>query len=159
MSQSLVRALDAEFRRVAKEEDITMERLIEEVSDLTGYSPRQLYNFRSGKWPVPSDIFPNLCRRFKSRHLFDLLRKEMDEAGIEALAPETCDIKTLAIEYLKEVTDHHYRIISAVKEGLDKQTLNELDEATERIVRQERILFFTIEAEYERARHGERKQA
>src|SRR3989442_134915 len=70
---SLARALDDEFKRVARIEDIPMQALIEEIAALTGCSVRQLYNYRSGKWPLPSSLIAPLCERFKSRLLFELL--------------------------------------------------------------------------------------
>ena len=156
MSQSLARALDAEFRRVAKDEDITMEQLVQEVADLTNYTPRQIYNFRSGKWPIPAPLIPMLCKRFGSRLLINVLDEELKEVPP---VPLNCSIEELALNTMREVMNYHLEVITAVKEGLDRIKLNEFNEKTDQIIRRERCLLIALEAEYERVRHGERKQA
>jgi len=59
-------AIDAEFKRVAKEEGKEMADLVAEVAKLLGVPERNLYNYRTGKWSVPASLIPELSVRFKS---------------------------------------------------------------------------------------------
>src|ERR1700754_5050566 len=79
---NIARTLDDEFKRVAKHDDLTMEELVDQVSEMSGYTHRQLYNFRSGKWPLPAAIIPLLCQRFGSRILMQALAAECERTPI-----------------------------------------------------------------------------
>jgi transcriptional regulator with XRE-family HTH domain len=85
--------LDAEFKRVAKQEGISMESLVNEVALLAECSARQLYNYRSGKWSLPSDLYPALCKRFGSRALLHALEADCEETPEEV--PESFELTQL----------------------------------------------------------------
>ena len=157
--KSLAFVLDGEFKRVAKAEGISMEQLVSEVSKLTGYTPRQIYNFRSGKWDLPTSLVPILCKRFNSHALLNLLQDEINEQPIEI--SDTDDIPQLSIETLGEICAHHYNLLDIVngRRSLDRNTLVEMEESTERIVQRERALFRQLEREYDRQQELKRRQA
>ncbi len=69
----LAKVLDEEFKRVAKLEEKDLAVLMEEVAREIGVDQRSLYNFRSGKWPLPAAIVPRLCQRFGSTKLVKAL--------------------------------------------------------------------------------------
>ncbi|HYP29386.1 MAG TPA: hypothetical protein VE262_21930 [Blastocatellia bacterium] len=157
--KSLALLLDSEFHRVAKAEDISMEQLVSEVSILTEYTTRQIYNFRSGKWDIPSSILPVLCKRFNSLVLLNLLEDEIKEQPV--VISDTDDIPQLSIETLGEICTHHYNLLDIINGGrdLDRNTLVEIEEKTERIVQRERALFRLLERAYERQQELKRGQA
>lgn len=47
----VARTLDSEIKRVAKEEDKTLEELVAEVASLIGKSTRHVYNYRGYSAP------------------------------------------------------------------------------------------------------------
>ena len=153
---SLARALDAEFKRVALEEGKSMNDLIDEVSKVVGKTPRTLYNYRSGKWPVPADVIPILCQRFNSNTLLDVLKDA-------AISPDSADV--LENDVPLDVWGQTRQILNdvilqcdLVQQALDpgreftKAGLTELAEVTDRIIRAVRRQCSTVEAEYERRR-------
>jgi hypothetical protein len=77
-------AIDAEFKRVAKEEGIEMADLVTEVAALLGMPERNIYNIRSGKWSAPASIIPELSMRFKSTAI---LRVVLGEHVARAMKP------------------------------------------------------------------------
>ena len=158
-------ALDTELRRVAREEDIQLEVLVSEVASLIDKTPRMLYNYRSGKWLLPSELIPVLCERFKSHVLFHALNDEVkaiadkvNNTPIEL--PENIEFSQLSIKYLKQVCDHHYAIIEALEsEDFDLNLLDQLSEQTERVIQNERHLITLVEKKYEQQIGRKRKQA
>lgn len=150
----LSQVLADEFRRVAREEKIEMQDLVDQVATLTGYSARQLYNYRSGKWPIPADLIPTLCKRFKSAALLRAMSDAV-EAAVEL--PADRDLFDMSMEVLKEASDLLFAVASSSRAGFDQQVLNELDEATERLVRRERMLLALLSRQYETSQ--ERKRA
>lgn len=140
--------LEAEFQRVQKEEDVPMGELVDEVARLVGCTPRQLYNYRAGKWSLPSNLIPALCKRFKSRVLIDALVGELEGASFEM--PFKGDIRALSKDIVVEGVDHHFLIEQAVTGHLDRPAFNEIDASTERLIHRYRFLLSVIEAEYER---------
>jgi hypothetical protein len=140
-SKSLARALDEEFKRISQEEDIPMGELVEQVALLAETSARSLYNYRSGKWPLPSHLIPIICRRFRSRALVDLLNSEIKDAPIDlpsdseeaweiarAVITEICQL----FEQVKQALDHDLAV--------DHSRLDQIDERADRINRHCRLL-------------------
>jgi hypothetical protein len=152
---SVAAVLREEFERVARDEDLPMAELVEQIADATGYSTRQIYNFRSGKWPLPPAVIPALCRRFKSQALLEALGSEVERLGgsIADLGREQTFYTVLpaemAVDVLREVCSHHNLLLDLVKKGIDRAGLAQLDESTERIVRLERNLFRRVEYDHE----------
>src|SRR5438270_647575 len=98
--QRVSRALDGEFKRVAKAEGKTREEFVSEIAKLTKKSERQIYNFRSGKWPIPDCLYPILCNRFGSRALANAL---LDECGETPIAvPDSYDLTKLTSQTVRE---------------------------------------------------------
>lgn len=147
--------LDAEFQRVQKEEGVPMGDLVEEVADLVGCTPRQLYNYRAGKWSLPSDLIPPLCRRFKSRTLLDALEGELADTVFEM--PFKGDIVELSKDIVIESVDHHFLIEKAINGNLDRATTNEIDASTEKLIYRYRFLLSIIDAECERKAEQRRR--
>lgn len=156
--KSLALALDNELRRVAAEEDVTLDEMVNEIAALIGKTARMLYNYRSGKWDLPSSLIPVLCARFKSHTLLNALAGELKETIIEV--PQGIEFSQLAIQILRQICDHHHALIEAYKtEATDLNTLSRLEEQTEQIIQRERHLFTLLEAEYEQRVSSRRKPA
>lgn len=131
--------LDAEFIRVSTLEDISLEELVEELSSLTGYSTRHLYNYRKGKWPLPSSIVPILCIRFKSRALVAAL-----DGTIEPVR-STEEFGKLALQATKESCNLHYAMIDAYRDGASAEELAEFQVRIEKIRSMEQRLLALLE--------------
>jgi hypothetical protein len=101
MTTYLAKALHTELFRIAKEEGVKMAELVDEIAALVGKSPRHLYNYSSGKWPVPSHLIPVLCRRFKSKALLDALATDLESADIHV--PEDYDLVRILASSLGSV--------------------------------------------------------
>jgi hypothetical protein len=155
----LARALDSEIKRVAKDEDKTMEEIVSEVAELIGKHPRHVYNYRSGKWPLPSDKIAILCKRFGSYSLANAIKEEASNEEIPI--PDQYDIGELAVEGLRRVCDYHSQLMDAFKQpgGIDKATLNILDQQLSDIVQRERLLYSIAEVEHDRAQNARRHRA
>lgn len=128
-------ALDAEFKRVAKEEGVPMEALVNEVAGLTGKSARQIYNFRSGKWVIPHNLFPILCKRFRSMALVNALVEECS-AETEIEVPELYELTRLVSNTVRDDLKHYETFLDAFEDGvIDKAELDKLTASGERVIR------------------------
>ena len=138
-------ALDGEFKRIAVQEDLTMEELVEEVSRLvktfrgkphddTRKCTRQVYNWRSGKWPVPSNLIPLLCRRFGSTALINALAAECSDVVVAV--PEGADVPRMVSRSLKSDLALFEEFLSAHEsDGFQEHELRALREKSEQAVR------------------------
>lgn len=159
-NKALARALDVDLIEVAKKEDRSIGDLVKEVTQLTGYSARHIYNWRSALWPIPSNVIPILCKRFNSTALLDALTAEMKDIE-EVEIPDRFDLADLVTTILRSVCNHHFNLMEAFRRpgGIDAETLKSLDIATEDVIRQERQLFAIARAEHERTAALKQKQA
>lgn len=106
--------LEAEFKRLAKKEQKPMEELVEEIARLVRKSVRQVYNWRSGKWDVPSQLLPVLCRRFGSLALIHALEDECRDVEVEL--PETFDLARMTSQTIREDLLHYERVMDAFED-------------------------------------------
>ncbi len=129
----LPHVFDSEFKRVALEEGKTMEDLIDEVAALVGYSVRQVYNFRSGKWLLPAQIIPTLCKRFRSRALLDALIDECCETDITV--PESFELTCLVSKTVRDDLHHYEKFLAAFEDGvISEREMAELRASGERVI-------------------------
>ncbi|HEY6329844.1 MAG TPA: hypothetical protein VI756_10950, partial [Blastocatellia bacterium] len=70
---------------------------------------------RSGKWPMPADLVPILCRRFRSSALIDALREEV--AGADVQVPEDYDLVHMLASSLRSMLGHYERYFSVFDGG------------------------------------------
>jgi hypothetical protein len=132
-AMTLAQRLDQEFTRVAKEEDRSMGELVDEIATLTGRSPRQLYNFRNGKWPIPSDLIPILCRRFGSRALIDALIEDLARTDIPV--PEDYDLVHMLVSSLRSLLAHYERYFAMFDSGgIDEDDIEQMKASSSEIV-------------------------
>src|ERR1044072_3500823 len=130
---NLPHALNEEFKRVAQAEGKSMEELVQEVAALVGYSPRQVYNFRSGKWHLPAQLIPVLCKRFCSRALLDALIDECDETRVEV--PDGYELTCLVSQTVRDDLRHYEKFLSAFEDGeISEREMAELRESGERVI-------------------------
>ncbi len=130
----LSRTLDAEFKRVAQQERITMEELSEVIAELVGRDVRQVYNWRSGKWPLPSDLIPILSRRFKSFALVNTLLVECSDVKIEI--PEGADIVLQVSARTRKTLRAYEHYLKAFEDGgIDSIEMPQVREALEGVIR------------------------
>ena len=125
--------LDNEFKRVAKQENLSMEDLMTESTQLTGRSAREIYNYRSGKWPIPANLLPVFCKRFSSFLLLDALRDECRETRRQV--PDTFDLTRLVSQTVREDLHHYEFLIEAFEtNGVDAQELARLRQSANKII-------------------------
>jgi hypothetical protein len=70
---------EAEIKRIAAEKGLEIGRVMEKLSGFTGISTTHLYNYRTGKTPIPADLIPVFCRQFESKALAMTLLALCDE--------------------------------------------------------------------------------
>lgn len=142
MSNLLARTFQIELRRVSAEEDVSMADVMASLEALTGYSARQLYNFRNGKWPLPPEIVPVLCRRFKSNEMGVALAVERpNEDEVSGF-----DIEQEAVDLLRLECQHHCDLIEALNGQGDPKEMDRFASTIEEICRRERRLLAALEA-------------
>lgn len=130
---NLPHALDEEFKKVAKAEQKSMEELVREVAALVGYSARQVYNFRSGKWLLPAQLIPVLCKRFRSRALLDALIDECGDAQVEV--PDSYELTCLVSQTVRDDLRHYERFLAAFEDDeISEREMAELRESGERVI-------------------------
>lgn len=146
---NLALVLDDEFQRVAKAENLSMEDLVAEVALLVGCSTRQLYNYRSGKWALPGEMIPALCKRFGSLALLHSLAGGCAETTIEI--PEQFELSRLVAHTVRDDMRYYGRFLDAFEDGvIEKGELEELLIAGERIIQNVRQFEGIATADYER---------
>ena len=148
---SLPQTLDEEFKRISKQEDIPMADLVEEVSRITGYTTRQIYNFRSGKWPLPASIIPILCKRFSSRTLLQVLAALCEQTPVTI--PDEYDLARFTTQAVRDDMGHYQLVLSAFEDGcIDKDELAQLRESSDRVCERIWMFYEIAAADYDRRR-------
>ncbi len=132
---ALSRTLDSEFKRIAQEEEKTMEELTNEIVGLVGRRPREIYNWRSGKWPLPSNLIPVLSRRFKSLALLNTLLVECSDVKIEI--PEGADLALKVSARIRKTLRCYEKYLNAFESGggVEPHEMPELRERLEDVIR------------------------
>lgn len=146
---NLADTLHREFKRVARAEQIAMEDLVNEVSKLVECSPRQIYNYRSGKWDLPSGLIPALCKRFRSRALLDELTAGCAETPVDV--PDAFDLTRLVAQTVRDDMRHFEKFLDAFEDGVvEGHELAELRESGARVVENVRQFEAIAEADFNR---------
>ncbi len=152
---NLARALDEEFIRVAKVEDISLNDLVEQVASITKISSRQLYHYRSGKQVLPSSLIPALCKRFRSRALLHALEAECCETEEEV--PESFELTRLVAQTVRDTMGHYEKYLAAFEDGvISKQELDALVASGERVVQHISQFKAIASSDYERRQRFQR---
>lgn len=149
--------LDSEIRRVAKAEDISIREVVEDVAGILGYKDtRQIYNFRTGKWPLPAAAIPLLCHRFKSRALLHALIAECEREPVEV--PDQFELGRLTTTAVRDVMSHYTELLNAFDSdgGIDRRELSSLRTSTERVCETLWAFYEIAAADYERRREVEK---
>jgi transcriptional regulator with XRE-family HTH domain len=155
-------ALDEEFRRVAQEEDVPMGDLVAEVAKMLGCSERMIYNYRSGKWSIPSSFLSPLCKRFRSPLLFEVLAEPIKREGsvFTEADLDIASIRERSKDLVLTSVEHFHLIESVLKSGnLSKADLQEIEESGERIGLRFRHVLSLLEFLYERQTAPKKEQA
>jgi len=146
---NLALTLDVEFKRVAKVEKISMEDLVDECARLVKCSSRQIYNYRSGKWLLPGEMIPALCKRFGSLSLLHVLADGCRETAVEI--PEQFELSRLVSQTVREDLKHYERFLGAFEDGvIEKGELEELLISGERVIQNVRQFEAIAVADFER---------
>lgn len=164
--KSLALALDEEFKRVAKNEDVPMGDLVAGVAELLGCTDRMIYNYRSGKWPLPSSYVPVLCKRFKSTLLFNVLAAAVTEADQASPIIDDADLNEISVRdqaknLLIASLGHFSLIEDALKKagGVTKNDVLEIEESSQRMALKFRYVLALVDALYESHAALRRRQA
>jgi hypothetical protein len=157
-------ALDEEFKRIAKVEDIAMGDLVAEVAGLLGCTQRMLYNYRSGKWSLPSDYVAILCKRFRSTLLLDVLAETVKDKANPLFNDADLNkptIRELSKDLVLTALAHHQLIEETLKkrDALLKNDVREIEESNERVALRFRYVLSLMEALYEQEAALKRKPA
>lgn len=130
------RTLDAEMKRIAKQEDDrSMEELTEEIAQLVNRRPREIYNWRSGKWSPATQLIPILCRRFGSVALAQAVMAECTDVTV--IVPEGADIPRMVSSQLRSDMALCEGFLKAYEsDGVQEHELRALREMAERVNRE-----------------------
>jgi hypothetical protein len=146
---NLARVLDREFKRVATAEQISMEDLVNEAAALTDCSTRQLYNYRSGKWSLPGEMIPKLCKRFRSRALLDELAAGCAETSVNV--PEAYELTRLVSQTVRADMSHFEKFLDAFEDGvIESHEMEKLRESGARVIEDVRRFEAIAEADFNR---------
>lgn len=130
---NFARTLDSEFRRIAEQEEKTMEEMVTEVSRLLNRSIRQIYNYRSGKWSLEARHVPTLCRRFNSLALVNALVAECND--VKVVIPDGFDLTRMTSRTVRQNLEYYERFLDAFEsDGIQPHELAGLRELMERVV-------------------------
>jgi hypothetical protein len=139
---------DDECKRVAKDEKISMEDLMVEIARMFDCSTRMIYNYRSGKWLLPGEWIPALCKRFRSLALLHALAGECSSTPIEI--PETYELTRMITGSVQADMQHYGRLLEAFdSDGIDRRELEELETSGERVIENIRMLQEIARKDYE----------
>jgi len=155
MTTNFAQTLDSEFHRVSREEQIRMAELVDEVAELAKITPRQLYNYRSGKWSPPASLIPVLCGRFKSRALIDSLTRDLEAAQVEV--PESYDLAHLLVSSARSAFSQYERYFDLFDGSvIDLDDVEQIKLRSSEVIQSILKLNAIAEASYQRRRHQER---
>jgi hypothetical protein len=136
MQSAIGRILSAELKRIADLEERSMEEVCAEVASLVGLAgkkQRQLYNWRAGKWPIPANVIPALCRRFKSLTLVNALRDECRDVEIDL--PDSFDLTREVSRTVRGNLHAYEQFLSAFEDGtIELHELQRLRECMQAVV-------------------------
>ena len=128
------RTLDAEFWRIAEQENKSMEDLVVEIAELINRSRRQIYNYRSGKWSLEERFIPLLCQRFKSLALANSVLAACGDVEIEI--PDRFDLTKMVSKTVRCNLHCYEEYLHAFEsDGIEPHELQKLRELMEEVVR------------------------
>jgi hypothetical protein len=149
LKMNLSLTLDSEFKRVAKAEQVSMDDLVNECARLVECSTRQIYNYRSGKWSLPAEMIPTLCKRFGSLALMHTLAEACRETPIEI--PEKFELTRMVAQTVRDDMRLYERFLDAFEDGvIEKNELDDLRARGERVIQNVRQFEGIAAADYER---------
>ena len=141
--------LTEELKRTAKAEGVTMDEAMDAVADATGYSVRQVYNWRGGTQPIPSQAIPALCQRFGSKALLNALTDAC--AGVRVEVPDLYELDRLAAQTIRADMALVEKFLGAFEDGIvTRGELGDLNIAMTEFVTHARMLYAIAEADYQR---------
>jgi transcriptional regulator with XRE-family HTH domain len=141
--------LTEELKRAAQAEGVTMEEAMEALSDATGYSVRQIYNWRGGSQPIPAAALPALCQRFGSRSLLDAVTDAC--AGTRVDVPELFDLDRLCAQVIRSDMAAVDKFLAAFEDArITRAELAGLNEAMTAMISNVRRLYAIAEADCQR---------
>lgn len=149
--------LTGELVRTARDEGVTMDDAMEAAADATGYSVRQIYNWRGGSQPIPAQAIPALCRRFNSRALLDALVDEC--AGVVVEVPDLYELDRLAAQTIRADMVTVEKFLGAFEDGkITRGELTDLEAAMTHLINNARMLYAIAEADYQRRQSVQGRQ-
>jgi hypothetical protein len=141
--------LTDELKRMAKAEGISMEEAMEATASATGYSVRQIYNWRGGLQPIPAQAIPVLCQRFGSRAMLDALIDEC--AGVRVEVPELYELDRLVANIIRADMKTCEKFLDAFEDGqVTRGELADLRLAMTQLIEGGRRLYAIAESDYQR---------
>jgi len=140
---------ESEIKRVAKEREDSIEKTIENLSEMSGVTVRQIYNYRNGVTDIPSGLIPIFCKQFGSNALAMSI---LNQCG-ETEKIDDYDIVRLANQSAQKTLKVHQDFLVAFEDGkVDGFELMDLKKSTATSVACFHLLEQIAEDNYNRKR-------
>ncbi|GEM_PF-3305405 len=134
----LALVLDAEIKRIANEKGLCVGDVITKLSQKTGVSERQIYNYRSGKTDLQASHIAIFCKQFGSNALAFAL---LNECETKVEIPESFDLISIASKTARRTLKHHEMYLDAFDDGqIDGFELSQLEHSTASSIRDLQML-------------------
>lgn len=141
---------EAEIKRLSNESGQPIGKVTAKLSELSGVSERQIYNYRSGKTEISPDLIKIFCQQFNS---FALGCAWFSTFNIEQDICDEYDLSRFASKTVRNVLKAGDKFLGAFEDGkIDGYEMNELELASAQIQRDARRLTEIARDNYRRQR-------
>jgi hypothetical protein len=127
MNQPLHVIFESEVRRMASAENVEISRIVDDLAALAGVSDRTIRYYRSGQQPIPSDMIPLFCRRFRSRLLVHALEAQCADCPAAPIG----DIRAWLCGRTAQASRFFGRIFESLESGLAAADVREIERAAQ----------------------------
>lgn len=110
---ALALTFEAEIKRISNESGAEMSTVMEELSNASGISQSQIYNYRIGKCDIPGSLIRIFCAIFKSNALSDVTRCEDIEFELDG----DFDLAQMCNRHVRQMLECGQAIMEAAEDG------------------------------------------
>ncbi len=141
---------EAEIKRIAEERVESFGSVLKKLSEMSGVSERQVYNYRMGKTEISPEQIKIFCQQFDS---FALGCAWFSTFGIEQDVCDEFDLSRLASRSVRNVLQAGDEFLAAFEDGkIDGHEMNRLELAGAQIHRDTNRLLETARDNYKHRR-------